>query len=60
MQSNSHILVIRLSAMGDVAMTVPIIRAFTKQHPTVKITFLSKAFLKPLFNDIPNVNFYRC
>jgi ADP-heptose:LPS heptosyltransferase len=44
--------------MGDVAMTVPIIRAFTKQHPTVKITFLSKAFLKPLFNDIPNVNFY--
>ena len=39
-------------------MTVPIIRAFTKQHPTVKITFLSKAFLKPLFNDIPNVNFY--
>ena len=58
MQSNSHILVIRLSAMGDVAMTVPIIRAFTKQHPTVKITFLSKAFLKPLFNDIPNVNFY--
>ena len=58
MQSNSHILVIRLSAMGDVAMTVPIIRALTKQHPTVKITFLSKAFLKPLFNDIPNVNFY--
>lgn len=58
MQSNSHILVIRLSAMGDVAMTVPIIRAFTKQHPTIKITFLSKAFLKPLFDDIENVHFY--
>ena len=28
-----HILVIRLSAMGDVAMTVPVLRAFTKQHP---------------------------
>lgn len=58
MQSNSHILVIRLSAMGDVAMTVPVIRAFTEQHPTVKITFLSKAFLKPLFDDIENVTFY--
>jgi len=44
--------------MGDVAMTVPVIRAFVKQHPTVKITFLSKAFLKPLFDDIPNVSFY--
>ena len=58
MQSNSHILVIRLSAMGDVAMTVPIIKAFTEQHPTVQITFLSKAFLHPLFDTIPNVNFY--
>ena len=58
MQPNTHILVIRLSAMGDVAMTVPIIRAFVAQHPTVKITFLSKAFLKPLFDDIENVHFY--
>lgn len=58
MQSNTHILVVRLSAMGDVAMTVPVIRALVAQHPTVKITFVSKAFLKPLFDDIPNVTFY--
>ncbi len=58
MQVNSHILVIRLSAMGDVAMTVPVIRAVVAQYPSVKITFLSKAFLKPLFDDIPNVHFY--
>lgn len=44
--------------MGDVAMTVPVIRAFTRQHPSVKITFLSKAFLEPLFENIPNVSFY--
>lgn len=44
--------------MGDVAMTVPVIKAFAEQHPTVKITFLSKAFLKPLFDDIENVTFY--
>jgi ADP-heptose:LPS heptosyltransferase len=44
--------------MGDVAMTVPVIRAFVQQHPTVKITFLSKPFLKPLFENIDNVSFY--
>lgn len=44
--------------MGDVAMTVPILRAFVKQHPNVKITMVSKPFLKPLFTDIKNINFY--
>ena len=44
--------------MGDVAMTVPVIRALVEQHPTIQITFLSKAFLKPLFDGIPNVRFY--
>nr|WP_229714376.1 MULTISPECIES: glycosyltransferase family 9 protein [Flavobacteriaceae] len=58
MSKHKHLLVIRLSAMGDVAMTVPVIRAFTAQHPNVKITVLSKPFLKPLFNDIKNVDFF--
>ena len=31
-----HILLIRLSAMGDVAMTVPVLRALVLQHPEVK------------------------
>ncbi len=58
MQTATHILVIRLSAMGDVAMAVPVLRAFTEQHPNCKITMLSKPFLKPLFEDIPNVSFF--
>lgn len=58
MQTNPHILVIRLSAMGDVAMTIPVIKALIEQHPGIKITFLTKAFLKPLFDNIPNVHFY--
>jgi len=51
-------LVIRLSAMGDVAMSVPVLRAFTEQNPNVKITVLSRAFLKPFFDNIKNVDFY--
>ena len=58
MLKNQHIIVFRLSAMGDVAMTVPVIRAFVEQHPNVQITFVSKGFLKPLFNGIKNVSFY--
>lgn len=51
-----HILVIRLSAMGDVAMAVPVLRAFTKQYPNVRLTVLTKAFFAPFFRDIPNVS----
>ena len=53
-----HILVIRLSAMGDVAMTVPVLRAFVLQYPEVKITVVSRPFFKPFFDTIPNVNFF--
>jgi ADP-heptose:LPS heptosyltransferase len=44
--------------MGDVAMTVPVLRAFNKKYPSVKITVISTPFLQPLFNDIPNIHFF--
>ncbi len=58
MNTPKHIIVIRLSAMGDVAMTIPVLRAFVGQHPEVRITVVSKAFLKPLFEGIPNLTFF--
>ncbi|RBN49765.1 glycosyltransferase family 9 protein [Flavobacterium psychrolimnae] len=48
----------RLSAMGDVAMTVPVLRAFVNQHPQVKITIISRPFFKPFFKGIPNLSFF--
>jgi ADP-heptose:LPS heptosyltransferase len=53
-----HILVIRLSAMGDAAMTVPVLRAFALQYSEVKITVVSRPFFKPFFDSIPNVTFF--
>ena len=47
-----------MSAMGDVAMTVPVIRAFVEQNTSVKITVVSRPFFKPFFDGIPNVNFF--
>lgn len=52
-----HILIIRLSAMGDVAMTVPLIRALVQQHQNVKVTVVSRPFFKPFFEEIERVNF---
>ena len=53
-----HILVIRFSALGDVAMAVPVVWALATQYPDVRITVLSRAFARPLFADLaPNVNF---
>ncbi len=49
---------IRLSAMGDVAMTAPVIRAFVEQNKNVKITIVSRPFFKPFFDGIDNVNFF--
>lgn len=53
-----HIAVMRLSAMGDVAMTVPVLRAFVKQFPEVQITVISRPFFKPFFEGIPNLSFF--
>jgi ADP-heptose:LPS heptosyltransferase len=44
--------------MGDVAMTVPVLRAFVKQYPTVKLTVISRPFFKPFFDGIPNLEFF--
>ena len=44
--------------MGDVAMTVPVIRAFIEQNPDVKITVVSRPFFKPFFEGILNLNFF--
>jgi ADP-heptose:LPS heptosyltransferase len=58
MSKPKHILVIRLSAMGDVAMTVPVLKAFSMQYPDVKITVASRPFFKPFFRDIANLAFF--
>lgn len=44
--------------MGDVAMTVPVLRALTEQYPNVKVTVVTRAFFKPFFKGIKNVEVY--
>lgn len=44
--------------MGDVAMTIPVLKAFSLQYPNVKITVVSRPFFQPFFDDIENVTFF--
>lgn len=53
-----HILIIRFSAMGDVAMTVPVIYSLATQYPALRITVLSRPFARPFFENLaPNIGF---
>ena len=53
-----NVLVMRFSALGDVAMLSPVVREYALQHPEDSVTVLSVPFCAPLFEDIaPNVSF---
>ncbi|MCQ2093788.1 MAG: glycosyltransferase family 9 protein [Bacteroidaceae bacterium] len=49
-----HILVARFSAMGDVAMTVPVIHSLAAHYPDVRITVLTRRHFTPLFQWMPS------
>lgn len=53
-----HLLIIRFSAIGDIAMLVPVVASLAIQYPCLRITVLSKPFARTLFENIaPNVGF---
>ena len=52
------LLVIRFSALGDIAMTVPVVHDLAVQYPDLEITMLSREMARPLFEQLPtNVHF---
>ncbi len=53
-----HILALRFSALGDVAMMVPVLLAVTKKYPELRITVVSRDFKKALFEGMEGVGFY--
>jgi ADP-heptose:LPS heptosyltransferase len=56
--NNEHILIMRFSAIGDVAMMVPVVYSLAKQYPDVRVTVLSRGFAKAFFDNLaPNVGF---
>ena len=50
------LLVIRLSAMGDVAMTIPVLKAILAQNRNLQITVLTRPFFIPIFKELRGVS----
>jgi hypothetical protein len=55
--ARNTILVIRFSSMGDVAMTVPVLRNLLLQHSSLHVIMLSQQHVSPLFNGIDRLRF---
>ena len=51
------ICILRLSAIGDVCNTVPMIQAIQRQWPTTKITWIIGKLEYSLVSDLPNIKF---
>ncbi|MBS7563544.1 glycosyltransferase family 9 protein [Mucilaginibacter sp. Bleaf8] len=58
MSAGKHILVLRFSAMGDVAMTVPVIKELLQQHPDLHITYVSRPGFAAFFDGIDRLHFF--
>ncbi len=52
-----HVLVIRLSALGDAAMMAPLVRRYAEANPRVLFTVAAPPLLQPLFEGCANVEF---
>lgn len=50
----AKVLVIRLSALGDVAMTVPVLYSAARSNPQDSFTLVTQAFLIPIFMNRPD------
>jgi len=53
-----RILVFRFSALGDVAMTVPVLWSFLEKYPDHEVWFVSRPFAKDLVAPLPRVHFF--
>lgn len=57
-KTKGHLLIMRFSAMGDVAMLTPVVASLARQYPDLRITVLSQPFARAFFEGLaPNVSF---
>ncbi len=52
------IIVFRLSAMGDVSLTIPVIRGVMASNPDIEMTVVTRKFFAPFFYGIPGVKLF--
>ncbi|WP_316800712.1 glycosyltransferase family 9 protein [Pedobacter frigidisoli] len=58
MTTPQRIIILRFSAMGDVAMVASVLNAFAAQNPSVEMIMVSREGFKPFFDGIDNLTFH--
>jgi len=58
MLATQKIIILRFSAMGDVAMVASVLQEFSEQNPTAELIMVSRQAFKPFFDHIPNLIFH--
>jgi len=58
MPQPAKILVLRFSAMGDVAMTVPVLQELLANYPNITLVVVSRKAFEPFFTGNPNIEFH--
>ncbi|MCX6255811.1 MAG: glycosyltransferase family 9 protein [Bacteroidia bacterium] len=53
-----RLLVIRTSAMGDVALTTPVLTGMRKQYPDIELILLTRPAFKPFFSSIGGLQLF--
>lgn len=53
-----HILLFRFSAIGDIAIAAPLVRAYAVANPGIRFTMVSQPFMEPLFTGVDNLFFF--
>ena len=53
-----HIMVLRFSALGDVAMCLPVLRCLFQSYPELHLTVVTRKRFAPLFEELPNTTVF--
>ena len=53
-----RLLVIRTSAMGDVALTVPVLKGMREQYPEVELVLVTRPSFKPFFSSVKGLELF--
>ncbi|MEC9214152.1 MAG: lipopolysaccharide heptosyltransferase, partial [Pseudomonadota bacterium] len=51
-----RVLIIRLSAIGDVVFASPLVAACKKRYPEAEIDWLAEGIVRPLLAELPGLN----
>ena len=57
-KQSDHILILRFSALGDVAIAAPLVRAYAEANPGLRFTMVSQPIIEPLFSGVANLRFF--